>query len=280
MLKGILSLAILLLLALGLALWLLRPAPHATPTSKPPPGVAPPPAPGTAAVSAAEGDARAIAAPGEPDPAITVALDAAEPIERRLAAIETLAARRESGAAPALLALAGQDSPLRAPALAALGGLPPDARVARRLHPFLDLPDPQALAAVVRALARHEGAGAVTAIAETLRRNRRRPDGYEDTVCGACVEALGATGSPAAIPILAGELEQTVGRELQHEYGSQVVAALCRIGGEAARPPLAAYRERLRADQAAQQANPLGQRYLDGKIAEVSAAIDSLAAPR
>jgi hypothetical protein len=216
------------------------------------------------------------ASPVAAEAAAAGALDEEAPFERRLAAVEALASHHGGTAARTLMELAAQEGPLRTPAIEALGQLPPDARVALQLRMLLAVPDPHALAAAVRSLGRQEGAAAVTAIGETLQHNRRRPDGYEDTVCGACVETLGAIKSPAAVPILVDELEANVGRELQFDYGSQVVAALRSIGHSSARPALAAYRDRLRSEQAAQGGNPLGLHYLAQKIDEADAALDSM----
>jgi HEAT repeat protein len=201
--------------------------------------------------------------------------DTAAPIERRLAEIDALAERGDEASARRLMALADHDPRLGAVAVAALGRIR-SAEAETYLRARLAHPDPQVLAAAVRSLGRVAGPAAVAAIGQTLQQNHRREDGYEDTVCGACVEALGAVGSAAAVPMLAAELERTVGRDLQHEYGSQVVAALGRIGDASARVALLAYADRLRAQRDRQRENPLGRQYLDQKISAVAAAVDSL----
>lgn len=201
--------------------------------------------------------------------------DAALPIEQRLAEIEALAARGDLASARTLMALGARDTQLNAAAIAALGRWR-TAGVAAYLKARLSSGDPRVLAAAVRSLAQVAGADAVAPIAEVLRRNRRREDGFEDTVCGACVEALGAIGAPAAMPALTAELDETVGRELQYDYGSQVVDALARIGNADARPALLAYDKRLRAERVRQADNPLAARYLDEKLAEIARAMDIL----
>ena len=173
------------------------------------------------------------------------------------------------------MALADHDPSLSTAAVTALGRVR-SAEVDVYLRTKLVEPDPRVLAAAIRSLGQVAEPAAVAAIGQTLQQNHRRDDGFEDTVCGACVETLGSIGSVAAVPFLVTELEQTVGHELQHEYGSQVVAALAHIGSASARPTLLAYTARLRADRDQQRENPLGQHYLDQKIAEVTAALDSL----
>jgi hypothetical protein len=208
-------------------------------------------------------------------PTLNRLTDPSEPIEHRLAAVEALGQRGDEPSARSLMAVADHDPALRAAAITALTHMPPST-VDAFLRARLVDPDPRVLAAAIRSLGQTAGAAAVGAIGQTLQQNHRRDDGYEDTVCGACVETLGAIGAATAVPLLTAELEQTVGKELQHEYGSQVVAALGRIRDATARPALQSYADRLRAEREQQHGNPLGQRYLDQKIAEVTTALDSL----
>ena len=209
--------------------------------------------------------------------AITVGqlMDQTIPVERRLAQVELLARKADAASARTLMALADRDTQLNAAAIEALGRVPAPG-VPEYLASRLTEPDPRLLAAAVRSLGRAADASAIAAIADTLRRNRRREDGYQDTVCTACVEALGAIGSPAAVPALAAELEETVGHELQHEYGSAVVAALRRIGSVAARSALDAYAQRLEAELERSRDNPLAIRYLERKISEIKEAVGDL----
>jgi hypothetical protein len=122
---------------------------------------------------------------------------------------------------------------------------------------------------MLQSLAQVQGAEAIPAIAVTIAANRQRADGFQDTVCAAGVKALGEIGSPQAIPALAEEFEKTVGKTLQHEYGSQVVAAFKAIGDPAGVPALEAYAQRLQTQRDGMDNNLMGQRYLEGKIKEV-----------
>lgn len=201
-------------------------------------------------------------------------MNSAIPIEDRLAEIRGLASRADRNSTRILMELADRDTLLNSAAVEALGRIP-TTEVTEFLTRKLASGDPQILAATVRSLARTGGAQAVSPIAVILRGNHRRDDGYQDTVCTACVEALGATGSPQAVPALAAELEETVGRDLQLEYGSAVVAALAHIGSASAQPSLLAYARRLKTRQAAEH-NPLATEYLRCKISEVESAIVGL----
>jgi HEAT repeat protein len=145
--------------------------------------------------------------------------------------------------------------------------------VARYLEGKTGDKDPKIVVAAMQSLTQVQGADAIPAIAATLAANRQRPDGFQDTVCAAGVKALGEIGSPLAIPALAEEFEKTVGKTLQHEYGSQVVAAFKAIGDPAGVPALEAYALRLQTQRDAMGKNPMGQHYLEGKIKEVREAI-------
>jgi hypothetical protein len=148
--------------------------------------------------------------------------------------------------------------------------------VAQYLAGKLGDQDPKVIAQAMQSLARVQGAAAVPALAAAIASNRQRPDGFQDTICAAGVKALGEIGSATAIPALAEEFEKTVGKTLQHEYGSQVVAAFRAIGDAAGVPSLQAYAARLEKEHAAMADNPMGQRYLEGKIKEVTDAISMI----
>jgi hypothetical protein len=196
-------------------------------------------------------------------------------VKDRFAEIRQLAQAGDGKAACALMVIGDEGSVFSAPAVAGLGRSRAPG-IAGYLKEKLTNPDPQVVAAAARSLAQTGGADAVPAIAAALRQNRTRPDGFEDTVCTACVEALGATGSPLAVPPLAEELQETVGRSLQHEYGSAVVAALRRIGHPSAGPALLSYAEKLRAEREQKRDNPLAYRYFGAKLDEVTGAVESL----
>ena len=201
--------------------------------------------------------------------------DAATPEEGRRARIRALAAAGDERSVRALMAAGDADLYLNFAAVEALGSVTNPA-VADYLAGKTHDRDPRVISAAVRGLASLRGAEAVDVIAKVLADNRRRPDGYEDVVCAACVDAFGTTRAPGAIATLAEELAETVGKTLDYDYGSKVVAALRSIGDAAAVPALKAYVARLQASQAAMADNPMGQQYLDTKIKESQEAAERL----
>ena len=216
-------------------------------------------------------------APATPSPAPATPLlarlrDNAVPVEQRR---EWIAALAQRGDATTLMTLGNDGAYLSDAAVEALGQIArPD--VAVYLQGKLADDNPRVVAAALRSLAQVSGAQAVPAIAAALAQNRVRLDGFQDMVCAAGVQALGATKSSVAVPALGAELTETVGSRLSYDYGSQVVTALRAIGAASAVPALQAYRERLAAILARAPENPLGQRYLETKISEVDNAIAGL----
>jgi HEAT repeat protein len=186
--------------------------------------------------------------------------------------IDQLGQRGDAAAVQILMTLGDTYTYLNFQAIEALGRVKTP-EVARYLAGKTGDKDPKIVAAAMQSLAQVQGAAGIPVIAATLAANRQRPDGFQDTVCAAGVKALGEIGSPQAIPALAEEFEQTVGKTLQHEYGSQVIAAIKAIGDSAGVPALEAYALRLQTQRDAMSKNPMGQHYLDGKLAEVRAAI-------
>ena len=148
--------------------------------------------------------------------------------------------------------------------------------IAEYLTGKLTDPDSRMICAAVKSLAAIEGDRAVKPIAGVLKSNRSRPDGHQDDVCAACVEALGAIRAASAVPVLKIEMEETVGVTLLHEYGSRVVQALKQIGDTAGRPILLAYVDRLTVEAAKMVDNPMGQHYILGKIKEARDAAEAL----
>ena len=193
------------------------------------------------------------------------------PIQERLKTVDYLASKGDEESVSILMALGDAKAYLNAAAVEALGSTR-DVRVPAYLKGKLTHTDPLVIAGAVRALARVEGKKAIPRISKVLKDNRRRPDGFEDVVCNACVEAFSRIQSASAVPVLRIELKETVGRFLQYDYGSRIVAALKHIGDPAGRPVLLAYAERLSVEKGKTKDNPMAQRYFQDKIEEARAA--------
>ena len=201
--------------------------------------------------------------------------DASVPPEKRMAEIEQLGKSGDADAAHTLMELGDAHTYLNFKAIEALGNMKTPEAV-QYLEGKTSDKDPKIVAAALQSLARAQGAESIPAIAAAIAANRQRPDGFQDTVCAAGVRALGEIGSPKAIPALEAELQNTVGKTLQQEYGSQVVAAFKAIGDPTGVPALEAYSRRLQTQRDGMDNNPLGQRYLEGKIKEAREAIASM----
>ena len=197
-----------------------------------------------------------------------VSIDAVEREQR----IMELGRQGGPDAARRLMALGDEDTYLNFAALQALAGIP-DPAVADYLTRKLEHGDPRMVAVAAVSLAAVQGPSAVASIAETLERNRLRPDGQQDVVCAACVEALQQIGDPAALPVLAAELDQTVGVSLSYDYGARIVSAIRAIGDPAGIATLQSYADRLRALQAAATDNPQAQHFFQREIDKTMAAI-------
>lgn len=206
------------------------------------------------------------------DPSVARFTDASIPVEKRLAEVEQLGKDGSANAVQTLMKLGDTYTYLNHKAVEALGNIQTP-EVAKYLAGKTTDKDPRIVSCAVLSLARVQGAEAVPAIADVVAANRHRPDGFQDTVCGACVKAMGEIGSPRAVPALAEEFEKTVGKTLQHEYGSQVVAALKAIRDPGGVPALEGYAARLRKEKDAMGDNPMGQRYLESRIKEVEDAL-------
>jgi len=209
------------------------------------------------------------------DPAVARLVDASIPLETRSSEVEQLGKRGDANAVRTLMQLGDTEDYLNYKAVEVLGSVKTP-EVARYLEGKLGAADPKIAAYAMQSLAQIEGAEAIPAIAAAIAANRQRPDGFQDTVCAAGVKALGEIGSAKAIPALAEEFEKAVGKTLLHEYGSQVVAAIKAIGDASGAPVLKDYLVRLEKEHAAMADNPMGQRYLEGKIKETNEALASL----
>lgn len=204
--------------------------------------------------------------------ALTMLQDNSVPIETRRAEIEKLIHRGDTAT---VMAIGNADSYLSDVAVTALGQMK-SPEISAYLSQKLVDDNPRVAAAALRSLAHVSGAQAVPQIATALVNNRVRPDGFQDMVCAAGVDALGSTQSSLAVPALAAELTETVGIRLNYDYGSQVVTALRATGSTTAVPALQTYRDRLVAILSQAPENPLGKRYLETKITEVDEALADL----
>ena len=209
-------------------------------------------------------------------PALARFKNTAIPVATRLREIDALGKSNTPTAARVLMALGDDNTYLNYAAVAALGRVKQPG-VNEYLEGKMTHADPKVVAAAVKSLADALGTDAIAAIAGVLEKNHKRDDGYQDLVCTACVEALASIKSPDAVPALARELEETVGKDLLYDYGSVVVVALKDIGDASGKAALVAYAERLATAKAHMKDNPMGRRYLDGKIDEAKNAADELA---
>lgn len=132
------------------------------------------------------------------------------------------------------------------------------------------------------------GAEAVPKLGEYILGNYRRPDGFGESVCAAAVQALSEIPGDASLEVLLSELKRGREKDWLPDYGSKVIAAVGRhdmkSGGiswvpesrqvgltgknkEQIRVALLDYAESLRAKLPG-PTNPIGQQYLEEKIAE------------
>lgn len=201
--------------------------------------------------------------------------DTAVPVAQRLRELDQLGVKGDAESVSVLKAVGDAETYLNYAAIEALGHVR-DSGVTEYLVAKLGDPDSRMVCAAVKSLAALEGAKAVPGIGVTLKANRSRPDGHQDLVCGTCVEALGAIGVPAAIPLLGAELKETRGVSLSYAYGSQVVAALKKIGDPAGRPVLLGYAAQLAVEANNKPPDPMVQAYMQGLIREAQDAAETL----
>jgi hypothetical protein len=197
------------------------------------------------------------------------------PIEQRQRKIEELARRGDTEAVEILKRLGDERTHLNAAAVKALGRMD-QPEIAAYLRGKLTDRNPRIIAAAVDGLARIDGDNAVPVIVKTLNQNHSRADGFQDVVCRACVESLGSIGSPEAVPALAKELEEQVGKSFQYDYGSEVVAALREIGHPSGRQALISYISKLESKKEKMKEHPMPRRYLAKKVEEAREAAQYL----
>jgi len=136
--------------------------------------------------------------------------------------------------------------------------------------------DIRVICAAVRGLAGAEGEKAIPALAAALEANRQRPDGFEDLLWKECADSLGRLGTSKALPVLQRELEWVGAGAEKFEYGTQLVAAVARIGDAAGAPILDRYADDLTAKIPVE---PRPKAYVEERIKETRAAAEVLRKP-
>jgi hypothetical protein len=200
--------------------------------------------------------------------AIARVKDTAIPVEEREKELTEIGRRKDAEALDVLRAIGDERVYLNYAAVEAVGhfsGTPLQTAAGAYLKGKLANPDSQVLCAAIRAYARLLGEEAVPGLAEVLKNNRERPDGHEEIVCTAAVNALRDVCSPAAVPALLVELERSEEKAWSLEYGSQLLEALQKIGTPNGKAGAAAYAQRL---SARIPDDPLAKAYFEKKIAE------------
>jgi hypothetical protein len=278
--RGRTAYLILLVLAVaagGLGVYLLAGGPPDGPGGRRPPGgssgrepgPADRPAGGPGGLSGTSG-----ALPPEIRAAVDRFKDVSIPVAQRQKELGDLARKADDQSVKTLMALGDEPTYLNWAAVEALGSLAAEARwpaVLEYLRGKCADPDARVLCAALRSLARQAREEAVPDIAAAMERNRIRPDGHEQMVLNAAVEALSSTGSPRIAPHLLAELGRSEEKGWSPEYGSLLVAALRPYGTDEVRAAIRAYADRLAARV---PKDAMAGEYLRKKIAEARAAAD------
>jgi HEAT repeat protein len=210
-----------------------------------------------------------LAAAAGVDEALLKALkDDKTPVPERKMKMEELAAKGDETSVRTLMALGDEETYLNFAAVEVLGKVRNPAlrtTLADYFRGKLGAQDLKVLSAAITSYGRLMGHDAVAALAEVIRNNRVRGDGFETMVLTAAVETLGQISSAAAAPVLIEELERSEEKGWSLEYGSAVVEALGRLNTAEGNAALLAYAARL---EARRPNDPLAGAYFDGKIAE------------
>jgi HEAT repeat protein len=197
------------------------------------------------------------------------------PEDQRRDGIAAAGRAGDAASVRALVAVAEGGGPLASDAIGALGGhgLPEARSCVDRL---VTHGDPAVARAAVSALGQR-GAAGVPDLQRALAANRQRPDGFEEIVCAAGIEALADTQAVAAVAPL-GEALAAIQADsvFSYAFAEKVIAALDRLGHVEAVPFLAAHRARLERDRERYADNPLGQSSIDQQIQSTQAVIDRL----
>jgi hypothetical protein len=193
-------------------------------------------------------------------------------LEERRRGIAVLAQEGSERSIRALMALGREKTYLNWAAIEALGRIPKGAfhaEVVEYLESMLFDADARIVGAAMIGLARAAGEGAIPAIADAMRRNRVRPDGFQEIVLSMGVSALETIGSPKGVPVLTAELARSEDKGWTLEYGSRVVTAIGRLGTTEGSEAADAYASRLAARF---PTDPLAAAYFTKKIDEARAA--------
>jgi hypothetical protein len=206
-----------------------------------------------------------------PETAVAHAKQTKIPLQQRRDEIAALKNQADDESADALMMIGDGNAYLQEEAIQALGDLSDNAtpqtkqKAAVYLKKKLTSADAGIVAAASRSVIKLEGESTFEDLGKVLRENRRRPDGHELMIQAAVVEALGASGSHQAVPLLAAELAQVDEPGWELEYGSMVIQALRQIGGAEARAAALEYANKLAARSSK---DALEQEYLVQKISE------------
>jgi HEAT repeat protein len=195
--------------------------------------------------------------------------DTKRPLKQRRRDISILAKRGDARSIEILMALGDENTYLNWAAVEALGRcLKPD--VTEYLKKKLESKEKRVMCAAVRSYARHMGEAAVPELADLLKKNRTRPDGYEKEVQSAIVKVMAGLNDPKTVPVLTEELTRYKETSWNLDYGSIVVGALGRVGTPAAHKAIKTYADGL---AGMKPEDPMAKKYFEDKIAEAQKAI-------
>lgn len=195
--------------------------------------------------------------------------DTKRPIKQRRRDISLLAKRGDDRSIEILMALGDENTYLNWAAVEALGQcLKPE--VTEYVKGKLEAKEKRVMCAAIRIYARHMGEAAVPELADLLKKNRTRPDGWEVQVQSEIVKVMAGLNDPKTVPVLTEELGRYKEQGWNLEYGSVVVAALGRVGTPDAHSAIKTYADGL---VGMKPEDPLARRHYEDKIAEAQSAI-------
>ena len=193
------------------------------------------------------------------------------PLEERRQGIAALGREGSGRSIRALMTLGSEKTYLNWAAIEALGRIPKGAatpEVAEYLESKLFDADARVVGAAMIGLANVSGEGAIPSIADAMKRNRVRPDGFQELVLSMGVSALETIGSPKGVPVLTAELARSEEKGWTLDYGSRVISAIGRLGTAEGSNASEAYANRLAARF---PTDPLAAGYFTKKIDEARA---------
>jgi HEAT repeat protein len=195
--------------------------------------------------------------------------DTSRPVNQRRRDISILAKRGDDRSIEILMALGNEKTYLNWAAVEALGQcLKPE--VTEYLKGKLEAKEKRVMCAAIRSYARHMGEAAVPELADLLKKNRTRPDGWEVQVQSEIVKVMAGLNDPKTVPVLAEELGRFKESNWDLNYGSVVVAALGRVGTPDAHSAIKTYADGL---TGMKPEDPLAKKHFEDKIAEAQSAI-------